>query len=134
MQLQGKPDVESISGLSPAIAIDQKTVSKNPRSTVATVTEIYDYMRLLFARIGVPYSPTTGLPIQSQTISEMADRIMKLPEGTKLYILAPFVRGRKGEHSREIVDLKKQGYTRIMIDGEVYELDNLPMIDKNKSA
>ncbi|PIR37385.1 MAG: excinuclease ABC subunit A [Alphaproteobacteria bacterium CG11_big_fil_rev_8_21_14_0_20_39_49] len=132
LQMQGKPDVESISGLSPAIAIDQKTVSRNPRSTVATVTEIYDYMRLLFARIGVPYSPTTGQPIKSQSISEMVDRILTLPEGTKLYILAPFIRGRKGEHSREILELKKQGFTRFMIDGEMHEVTNLPTVDKNK--
>lgn len=132
LQLQGKPDVESITGLSPAIAIDQKTVSKNPRSTVATVTEIYDYMRLLFARIGVPYSPATGEPIKSQSVTEMVDKIMELPEKTKVYLLAPFVRGRKGEHSREIIDLKKQGFTRIMIDGELYEMDNLPTVDKNK--
>jgi excinuclease ABC subunit A len=132
LQLQGKPDVESISGLSPAIAIDQKTVSRNPRSTVATVTEIYDYMRLLYARIGIPYSPTTGLPIKSQSVSEMVDRIMELPEGTKFYILAPFIRGRKGEHSREIVELKKQGFTRFMIDGELHEVSNIPQIDKNK--
>jgi excinuclease ABC subunit A len=132
LQLQGKPDVESISGLSPAIAIDQKTVSRNPRSTVATVTEIYDYMRLLYARIGIPYSPTTGLPISSQTVSEMVDKIMELPKDTKFYILAPFIRGRKGEHSREIIDLKKQGFTRFMIDGELCEVSNLPQIDKNK--
>jgi excinuclease ABC subunit A len=132
LQMQGKPDVESISGLSPAIAIDQKTVSRNPRSTVATVTEIYDYMRLLYARIGVPFSPATGLPIKSQSVSEMADRILDLPKDTKLYILAPFIRGRKGEHSREIVDLKKQGFTRLMIDGELHEVSNLPQIDKNK--
>lgn len=132
LQLQGKPDVESITGLSPAIAIDQKTVSRNPRSTVATVTEIYDYMRLLYARIGVPYSPATGEPIRSQTVSEMVDRINTLPQGTKIYVLAPFVRGRKGEHSREILELKKQGFTRIMIDGELCEMDNLPIVDKNK--
>ncbi|MCE3232915.1 MAG: uvrA [Rickettsiaceae bacterium] len=132
LQLQGKPDVESISGLSPAIAIDQKTVSRNPRSTVATVTEIYDYMRLLFARIGIPYSPATGQPIKSQSVSEMVDRVMELPMDTKLYILAPFIRGRKGEHSREIIELKKQGFTRFMIDGEMHEVTNLPQIDKNK--
>lgn len=132
LQMQGKPDVESISGLSPAIAIDQKTVSKNPRSTVATVTEIYDYMRLLFARIGVPFSPATGQPIKSQSISDMVDKLMELPTKTKIYILAPFVRGRKGEHSREIVELKKQGFTRFMIDGEVYDVSNLPKVDKNK--
>jgi excinuclease ABC subunit A len=132
LQLQDKPDVESISGLSPAIAIDQKTVSKNPRSTVATVTEIYDYMRLLYARIGIPYSPETGQPIKSQSVSEMVDRILELPKGTKLYLLAPFIRGRKGEHSREILELKKQGFTRFMIDGEMHEVTNLPKIDKNK--
>jgi len=133
LQLQGKPDVESISGLSPAIAIDQKTVSKNPRSTVATVTEIYDYMRLLYARIGIPYSPATGEPIKSQTVSEIVDQILNLPAGTKVYLLAPFVRGRKGEHSRDIVELKKQGFTRFMIDGEMCEVSNLPQIDKNKT-
>lgn len=132
LQMQGKPDVESITGLSPAIAIDQKTVSRNPRSTVATVTEIYDYMRLLYARIGIPYSPATGKPIESQTVSDMVDKIMTLPAGTKVYLLAPFVRGRKGEHSREILDLKKQGFTRFKIDGEIHEIDSLPMIDKNK--
>lgn len=133
LQMQGKPDVESISGLSPAIAIEQKTVSKNPRSTVATVTEIYDYMRLMYARIGVPYSPATGEPIQSQTVSDMVDAIVSLPEKTKLYLLAPFVRGRKGEHLKEIAELKKKGFTRFRIDGEVYEADELPSIDKNKT-
>lgn len=132
LQLQNKPDVESISGLSPAIAIDQKTVSKNPRSTVATVTEVYDYMRLLFARIGVPHSPVTGLPISSQTVSDMIDKIMSVPEGSKVILLAPFIRGRKGEHHREILDLKKQGFARIRIDGKIYEITNLPEIDKNK--
>ncbi len=132
LQLQGKPDVESITGLSPAIAIDQKTVSRNPRSTVATVTEIYDYMRLLYARIGVPYSPATGQPIESQSVSDMVDRIMELPKDTKVYLLAPFIRGRKGEHTKELLDLRKQGFTRVKIDGELYELDDLPRIDKNK--
>jgi excinuclease ABC subunit A len=130
LQLQGKPDVESITGLSPAIAIDQKTVSRNPRSTVATVTEIYDYMRLLYARIGVPYSPATGKPIESQSVSDMVDRVMELPEGTKIFLLAPFIRGRKGEHTKELLDLRKQGFTRVKIDGELYELDDLPRIDK----
>ena len=133
LQMQGKPDVEAISGLSPAIAIDQKTVSKNPRSTVATVTEIYDYMRLLYARIGIPYSPATGKPIESQSVSDMVDKILNLPEKTKIHLLAPFVRGRKGEHTREILDLKKQGFTRFSIDGEIYEIDNLPNVDKNKT-
>lgn len=132
LQLQNKPDVESITGLSPAIAIDQKTVSKNPRSTVATVTEIYDYMRLLYARIGIPYSPATGLPIESQTVSQMVDKILELPEKTKIYLLAPIVRGRKGEHTKELLNLKKQGFTRIQIDGEIHDLDTLPQIDKNK--
>jgi excinuclease ABC subunit A len=132
LQLQGKPDVESITGLSPAIAIDQKTVSRNPRSTVATVTEIYDYMRLLYARIGVPYSPATGKPIESQSVSDMVDRIMELPKKTKIYLLAPFIRGRKGEHTKELLDLRKQGFTRVKIDGQIYELDDLPRIDKNK--
>ncbi len=132
LQMQDKPDVESITGLSPAIAIDQKTVSKNPRSTVATVTEVYDYMRLLWARIGIPYSPTTGKPISSQTISDMIDIVRKLPIGTKFYILAPFVRGRKGEHIKEIMELKRHGFSRIKIDGKLYDIDNLPEIDKNK--
>lgn len=132
LQMHGKPDVESITGLSPAIAIDQKTVSRNPRSTVATVTEIYDYMRLLYARIGIPYSPATGKPIESQTVSQMVDHIMVLPEGTKVYLLAPIVRGRKGEHTKELLDLKKQGFTRVRIDGALHEMDALPAIDKNK--
>ena len=132
LEMQDKPDVESITGLSPAIAIDQKTTSRNPRSTVATVTEIYDYLRLLFARVGIPYSPATGLPIERQTITQMVDKIMELPEKTKIYLLAPIVRGGKGEHHREINQLKKSGYTRLKIDGEMYEIDNLPQIDKNK--
>ena len=133
LQMQGKPDVESITGLSPSIAIDQKTVSRNPRSTVATVTEIYDYMRLLYARVGIPYSPATGKPIRSQTVSDMLDQINALPPGVGIYILAPFVRGRKGEHSREILELRKQGFTRICIDGQTYEIENIPAIDKNKT-
>jgi excinuclease ABC subunit A len=132
LELQNKPDVESITGLSPAIAIDQKTTSKNPRSTVATITEIYDYQRLLFARIGVPYSPATGLPIEKQSVSQMVDQIMALPEGTKIYLLAPFVRGAKGEHTKELLTLKKQGFTRVKIDGNVYDMEDLPIIDKNK--
>ncbi len=132
LELQNKPDVESITGLSPAIAIDQKTTSRNPRSTVATVTEIYDYLRLLYARIGVPYSPTTGLPIEKQTVTQIADRITALPKGTKIHLLAPIVRGGKGEHRKEIADLKKNGYSRIKIDGKVYEIDKIPEIDKNK--
>jgi len=132
LQLQNKPDVESITGLSPAIAIDQKTTSRNPRSTVSTVTEIYDYLRLLYARIGIPYSPATGLPIESQTVSQMVDKILELPLGTKFYLLAPIVRGGKGEHRKELQDLKKQGYTRVKVDGEIYEIDKVPVIDKNK--
>lgn len=132
LDMQNKPDVESITGLSPAIAIDQKTTSKNPRSTVGTVTEIYDYLRLLYARIGIPYSPATGLPIESQTITQMVDKARELPEGTKIYILAPLVRGQKGEHRKEILDLQKEGFTRIRIDGEIHEIANMPSIDRNK--
>jgi excinuclease ABC subunit A len=132
LHLQNKPNVESISGLSPAIAIDQKTTSKNPRSTVGTITEIYDYLRLLYARIGVPYSPATGLPIKSQSVSEMVDIVCSLPEGTKLYILSPMVRGQKGEFRREIANLLKHGYQRVYLDGELCNLDELPKIDKNK--
>ena len=132
LNIQDKPDVESIDGLSPAIAIDQKTTSRNPRSTVGTVTEIYDYLRLLYARIGVPYSPATGLPIESQTVSQMVDIILGLPIGTKLHLLAPFVRGRKGEHSKEIAALQKRGFTRIRINGEVHTIDEAPKLDKNK--
>ena len=132
LHLQNKPNVESISGLSPAIAIDQKTTSKNPRSTVGTITEIYDYLRLLYARIGVPYSPATGLPIKSQSVSEMVDIVNGLPDGTKLYILSPMVRGQKGEFRREIANLVKHGYQRIYLDGELCNLDELPKIDKNK--
>lgn len=132
LQLQNKPNVESISGLSPAIAIDQKTTSRNPRSTVGTITEIYDYLRLLYARIGVPYSPATGLPIKSQTSVQIVDAIKELPLGTKFYILAPLVKGQKGEHRKELLQLRKQGFQRIKIDGIIYELDDLPEIDKNK--
>ncbi len=132
LNVSDKPDVESITGLSPAIAIDQKTTSRNPRSTVGTVTEIYDYLRLLFARIGVPYSPTTGLPIESQTVSQMVDRVMELPEGTRLYLLAPIVRGRKGEHTKEMAALLAKGFQRVKINGEMHELEDLPKLDKNK--
>lgn len=132
LNIQDKPDVESIDGLSPAIAIDQKTTSRNPRSTVGTVTEIYDYLRLLFARVGIPYSPATGLPIESQTVSQMVDRIMELTEGTKLMLLAPFVRGSKGEHKKEIAELKKKGFQRLKIDGSIYDISEIPAIDKNK--
>jgi excinuclease ABC subunit A len=132
LNIQDKPDVESITGLSPAIAIDQKTTSRNPRSTVGTVTEIYDYLRLLYARIGIPYSPATGLPIESQTISQMADRIMELPEGTRLHIMSPVVRGQKGTHVREILDLKKRGFQRVKVNDEMMEIDDVPSLDKNK--
>jgi excinuclease ABC subunit A len=132
LNIQDKPDVESIDGLSPAIAIDQKTTSRNPRSTVGTVTEIYDYLRLLFARVGIPYSPATGLPIESQTVSQMVDRIMELPEGSKVILLAPFVRGHKGEHKKEIAELKKKGFQRLKIDGEIHDINEVPAIDKNK--
>jgi len=130
LELQGKPDVDSIEGLSPAISIEQKTTSKNPRSTVGTVTEIYDYMRLLWARVGVPYSPATGLPIESQTVSQMVDIIMALPEGTKLYILAPFVRGRKGEFRKELAEFMKQGYQRAKINGEIVRIEEAEALDK----
>jgi excinuclease ABC subunit A len=132
LNIQDKPDVESIDGLSPAIAIDQKTTSKNPRSTVGTVTEVYDYLRLLYARIGVPYSPATGLPIESQTISQMVDKVMELPEGTKFLLLAPVVRGRKGEYHKELAAFQKQGFQRVKIDGTVYTFDELPVLDKQK--
>jgi excinuclease ABC subunit A len=130
LELMQKPDVDSIDGLSPAISIEQRTTSRNPRSTVGTVTEIYDYMRLLFARVGVPYSPATGLPIESQTVSQMVDRIMALPEGTRLLLLAPFVQGRKGEYKKELQDLRKRGFQRVKIDGVLYEIDEAPALDK----
>ena len=125
-----KPDVDQIDGLSPAISIEQKTTSRNPRSTVGTVTEIYDYMRLLWARVGVPYSPATGLPIESQTVSQMVDRILALPEGTRLYLLAPVVRGRKGEYRKELAEFMKKGYQRVKVDGKFYEIAEVPALDK----
>ncbi len=130
LEMMQKPDVDQIDGLSPAISIEQKTTSRNPRSTVGTVTEIYDYMRLLFARVGIPYSPATGLPIESQTISQMVDRILALPEGTRLYLLAPIVRGRKGEYRKELAELQKKGFLRIKIDGTYYEIADAPALDK----
>ena len=130
LEMMQKPDVEHIDGLSPAISIEQKTTSRNPRSTVATVTEIYDYMRLLWARVGVPYSPATGLPISSQTVSQMVDRVMTLPEGTRAYLLAPVVRGRKGEYRKELAEWQKAGYTRVRIDGEFYAIEDAPALDK----
>lgn len=132
LDMQKKPDVDLIEGLAPAISIEQKTTSKNPRSTVGTVTEIYDYLRLLWARIGVPHSPVTGLPIKSQTIAEMVDWTMKIPAGTRIYIMAPLVRARKGEYKKEIAFLIKQGYQRAIVDGELYDLSSVPALDKNK--
>ncbi|QDM19520.1 excinuclease ABC subunit UvrA [Tardiphaga sp. vice352] len=130
LEMMQKPDVDQIDGLSPAISIEQKTTSKNPRSTVGTVTEIYDYMRLLWARVGVPYSPATGLPIESQTVSMMVDRVLALPEGTRLYLLAPVVRGRKGEYRKEMAEYLKKGFQRIKIDGSFHELAEAPVLDK----
>jgi excinuclease ABC subunit A len=130
LEMMQKPDVDHIDGLSPAISIEQKTTSKNPRSTVGTVTEIYDYLRLLFARVGVPYSPATGLPIQSQTVTQMVDRVLALPEGTRLYLLAPIIRGRKGEYRKELAELQKKGYQRVKIDGRFCLIGEAPKLDK----
>ena len=130
LDMAGKPEVDHISGLSPAISIEQKTTSKNPRSTVGTVTEIYDYLRLLFARAGTPYSPATGLPIEAQQVQDMVDRIMALPEGTRAYLLAPIVRDRKGEYRKEMLELRKQGFQRVKVDGAFHELDDPPSLDK----
>ena len=130
LELMQKPDVDSIEGLSPAISIEQKTTSRNPRSTVGTVTEVYDYLRLLFARVGIPYSPATGLPIESQTVSQMVDRVMGMKEGTRLYLLAPIVRGRKGEYRKELAELQKKGFARVKIDGELHEIDAAPALNK----
>ena len=130
LEMMQKPDVDHIEGLSPAISIEQKTTSRNPRSTVATVTEIYDYMRLLWARVGVPHSPATGLPISAQTVSHMVDRTMALAEGTRLYLLAPVVRGRKGEYRKELAEWQKAGFTRVRIDGQFYEIEEAPALDK----
>ncbi|MGH6946458.1 MAG: excinuclease ABC subunit UvrA [Kiloniellales bacterium] len=132
LELMQKPDVDSIEGLSPAISIEQKTTSKNPRSTVGTVTEIYDYLRLLFARVGIPYSPATGLPIESQTVSQMVDRVMAMAEGTRLYLLAPIVRGRKGEYKKELAELAKRGFQRVKIDGKIHEIEAAPALDKKR--
>ena len=132
LELMQKPDVDSIDGLSPAISIEQKTTSRNPRSTVGTVTEIYDYMRLLFARVGVPYSPATGLPIEAQTITQMVDRVLAMKEGTRLYLLAPMIRGRKGEYRKELQDLQKRGFQRVKVDGKLHEIDAVPALDKKR--
>ncbi len=130
LEMMQKPDVDQIDGLSPAISIEQKTTSRNPRSTVGTVTEIYDYMRLLWARIGVPYSPATGLPIESQTVSQMVDRVLALPEGTRIYVLAPVVRGRKGEYRKELAEYTKKGYQRVKVDGAFHEIPDVKPLDK----
>ena len=130
LEMMQKPDVDQIDGLSPAISIEQKTTSKNPRSTVGTVTEIHDYMRLLWARVGIPYSPATGLPIESQTVSQMVDRVLALPERSRLYLLAPVIRGRKGEYRKEIAEFQKRGFQRLKIDGKYYEISDAPVLDK----
>ncbi|HBK90894.1 MAG TPA: excinuclease ABC subunit A, partial [Parvularcula sp.] len=130
LELMQKPDCDQIEGLSPAISIEQKTTSRNPRSTVGTVTEIYDYMRLLWARIGVPYSPATGLPITSQTVSEMVDRLMAEPEGSRFFLLAPMIRARKGEYRKELADLQKKGFQRVKVDGTYYEIADAPTLNK----
>ena len=130
LDMMQKPDVDHISGLSPAISIEQKTTSKNPRSTVGTVTEIYDYMRLLFARVGTPYSPATGKPIEAQQVQDMVDRVMTMPEGTRAYLLAPIIRDRKGEYRKEFLELRKQGFQRVKVNGDFYELDEPPTLDK----
>ena len=131
LQMMNKPDVDSIEGLSPAISIEQKTTQKNPRSTVGTVTEIYDYLRVLFARIGIPYSPKTGLPIKSQSVSEITDLIINNNKNKKIYILSPIVRDRKGEYKKEIEDLRKKGFQRVKVDKTIYELEDVPNLKKN---
>lgn len=128
-----KPDVDTIEGLSPAISIDQKTTSKNPRSTVATVTEIYDYIRLLYARIGKPFCPNHGIEIESQTVQQMVDRIMELEERTKIQLLAPVVNHRKGTHEKLLTDISKKGYVRVRVDGEIMDVTQVPELDKNKN-
>jgi len=130
LELMQKPDVDAIEGLSPAISIEQKTTSRNPRSTVGTVTEIYDYMRLLFARVGVPHSPATGLPIESQTVSQMVDRVMEMDDGTRLLLLSPIVRGRKGEYRKELAELRKKGFQRVRVDGEQHDIEDVPALNK----
>src|SRR3979490_2435136 len=129
LELMQKPDVDSIEGLSPAISIEQKTTSRNPRSTVGTVTEVYDYLRLLFARVGVPYSPATGLPIESQTVSQMVGPSKTMAEGTRLYLMAPIARGRKGEYRKELQELQKKGFQRVKIDGKIHEIAEAPALD-----
>ena len=133
LQMMNKPDVDAIEGLSPAISIEQKTTQKNPRSTVGTVTEIYDYLRVLFARVGTPYSPTTGLPIKSQTVSEISDNILNTNNNNKAYILSPIVRDRKGEYKKEIEELKKKGFQRLKVDGNIYEIDAVQFLILKKT-
>src|ERR1700690_2895338 len=130
LELMGKPDVDSIEGLSPAISIEQKTTSRNPRSTVGTVTEIHDYMRLLWARAGVPYSPATGLPIEAQTVSQMVDRVLAMEDGTRLLLRAPVVRDRKGEYRKELAELQRRGFTRAKVDGKLYEIGEVPALKR----
>ena len=130
LNMMEKPDVDHISGLSPAISIEQKTTSKNPRSTVGTVTEIYDYLRLLFARAGTPYSPETGLPIEAQQVQDMVDRVLDMEHGTRAYLLAPIVRDRKGEYKKEFLELRKSGFQRVKVNSEFYDLDAPPVLDK----
>ena len=132
LDLMNKPDVDAIEGLSPAISIEQKTISHNPRSTVGTVTEIYDYMRLLWARAGTPYSPATGLPIEAQSSTQMVDKILELPQGSKLVLLSPIARGKKGEFKKEFAELQKKGFQRLEIDGEIYNIEDLPELNKNQ--
>ena len=132
LDMMQKPDVDLIEGLSPAISIEQKTTHKNPRSTVGTVTEIYDYMRLLWARVGIPYSPTTGLPIKSQSVSQIVDSILNIEENSRIYLFAPIIRGRKGEYKKEISELARKGFQRIQIDKEIYDIEETPVLDKNK--
>jgi excinuclease ABC subunit A len=130
LELMGKPDVDAIDGLSPAISIEQKTTSRNPRSTVGTVTEIHDYMRLLWARAGIPYSPATGLPIEAQTVSQMVDRVLAMPEGMRLLLLAPVVRDRKGEYKKELAELQRRGFTRVKVDGKLFEINEVPALNR----
>ena len=130
LQLMQKPDVDSIEGLSPAISIEQKTTSHNPRSTVGTVTEIHDYMRLLWARVGVPYSPATGLPIEAQTVSQMVDRIMAMPEGTRLLLLAPVAKGKKGEFKKDFLEFQRRGFERVKVNGVLHQVDEVPALNK----
>ena len=134
MCIRDRPDVDTIEGLSPAISIEQKSTSHNPRSTVGTITEIYDYLRLLYARAGIPRCPDHDLPLEAQTVSQMVDQVLALPEGSKLMLLAPVIRERKGEHLAVFDELRAQGFVRVRINGKIYELDELPKLDKQKTA